>query len=284
MGPPEAVRRADLLELILHRPGKSRKVDPSLVIAGKVDPDVNVTVDLFDSPDYKELALLDSRLRTYLSRIAVPLDLPFRSGTYLVPSELRQEVERTVSDKIEERGELQRRFLADYPDMQARFFARYPKVKRKKVPTFPTSAEIERAFRADARFTHWDEFLERLWTDTLREAQSVLRRQLFTLLQSFARSLGWNETDRKRPVRESTVEQICQFLEIYDHRSVIEDADLNAIVNRAREIFPCSETKAFVAAMRRDDERRKQVRESVTTLVEELRRMLAGQGRHEHVH
>jgi len=265
----EPLGQADLLELNLHRPGTRRTVDPSLVIDEPVGPDVNVSVDLFDSPTYRELALLDGRLRTYLARTAVPLDLPLKSGTYLVRKELHQEVEDMLDTKLGQRLKLQRKFLDEYRDLREKFLDEYPKVEPGAAPMpFPEKAEIERAFEADYTFTQWEDFVARLWNDATREAQRVLREQFVALMESFAHSLGRTESGRKRPVHESTVEQICHFLATYDRRSIVDDPALAASVSQAREIFQCSsERKRFVEEMRKNDDRRETVLAQVRSIL-----------------
>lgn len=284
----EPLGQADLLELNLHRPGTRRTVDPSLVIDEPVPWDVNVTVKLFDSPTYRELALLDGRLRTYLARTAVPLDLPLKTGTYLVPNELRQEVEDMLDTKLSQRRELQRKFLDEYPELREKFLDEHPKVEPGAAPMpFPEKAEIERAFEAEYNFTQWEDFVARLWNEATREAQRVLREQFVALMQSFARSLGRTESGRKRPVHESTVEQICHFLATYDRRSIVDDPALAASVAEAREIFQCSERKRFVEDMRKNDDRREMVYDQTDELVGEVRRIFVEKpagGPDEHVH
>lgn len=259
--------QADLLELTLHRPGTRRTVDPSRLFPGPVDPSVTTSVKLFDSPTYRELAGVDRRIRSYLRRTALPLDLPLKTGTYLVPSRLRGTIEGNLRTLLAERADLQEKFLSSYPTLKKRAVPGVP---------FPTEAELESAFQADVRFTPWSDFVARLWAEAGREARQVLRRQFLEVMESFARSLEWTDDEKKRPLHASTVEHACHFLATYDDRSIVDDPELTERVRRARKLFRCDRMEEFTREMRKNDDRRRAVGEEASDLVEDTRRILVG--------
>jgi len=271
----QKVGEAEMLELILHKPATRRTVDPSLVL-GKPVAGVTVGVDLFASRNFDELASLDRGTRAYLTSTAVPLDLPLKRGVYLVPKQLHGEIQATLEAKLGRRRGLIRKFLAEYDALLDAFLGTFSTAKRDAAKAFfPSKAELKHAFRVEKKLTRWDDFVAHLWHDAAHHAQAVLRAQFSDLMRTFEHSLGRTSSGHKRPVYESTVAQICHFLDTYDRRTLVADPQLQTMVSRAREIFLCGEQEKFLAAVRRNDERRRDVGDQTGKLVAEARSLLA---------
>lgn len=272
---PVQATETELLELILHKPSRQRTVDPALVLRNP-KRGVEIRVVFFSGATYSALLALDRSIRTYLERTAVPLALPLKRSVYLLSKALMPAVEAELAAKLEKRRKLTKRLVDEHQNLLDEFLKAFlDEGKTEAQALFPSRSELRRALGVEQRWIPWDDFASHLWEDTARYVVHVLRREVCGLIQVFEHSLGRTASGRKRPVHASTTAQIRHFLDVFDHRLLRADPELEALVERAGALFLGEDPETFLRGVRRDDDRRREVQAEASLLLAEAKRLLA---------
>lgn len=238
---------------------------------------LGVSKMLLDSPELKRVRKHDGRIRQYVYEKC----LPYQVGIHLLPMELVTKVEEQLKVFAEEREVLVNAFLAAYPaQIEAagrRLLVLFNVSDYKPLDLVRQAFQFEWAYLSfatpgklrdisPALFAAEQEKAARKWTEASETIQQVLRAQMRELVDKLRDKLSPSLDSKPKQVRASNVNNLREFLEDFNIRNVTSDAQLTALVERARALL------GNVAAddLRSDERLRTDLAEGFTALKSEL--------------
>jgi len=243
--------RAICLSVRLRRFGNSRKLSSEAV---QVDADkrlIGVRKRLLEGDELRAITRMDSSILGYVYSRSLPS--VFRDGIYLVPIELVQEMDEKLSEMAREREALVEAFCAVYPALIEDAASRLRSVFDPR--DYPSVEAIRETFGFEWLYVDlgvptglksvsrslWakeSEKQKKLWDEAMSEVRQVLRAQMAGLVEHMTDRLsGKNEDGKPRIFRDSLVRNLEDFLATFDARNITDDADLKALVERARQVM-----------------------------------------------
>jgi hypothetical protein len=250
--PAGIMAKAVCLLVELRRLGNSRRT-PSGSVVTDADRDMfRVNKSLLDSPELKKIAQLDGEMRRYVASRCLPS--MFKTGVYLLPNGLIEEVDARIEKFAVERAELVEDFCKVYDAQKS---AAADKLKSMYNPAdYAASAEeVRAAFSVRTQYVAFDTpgtlrdikraIFEReagkaaaQWTEALAECRQVLRAELASLIDHALDRLTPGADGKPRVFRDSLIKNLDEFFSTFNARNSIgEDADLDALVAQARTIL-----------------------------------------------
>jgi hypothetical protein len=242
--------RAICLSLTVGCLGTRRKV-PATSVQVEADRDMlHVSKAILESKELDAIKTLDGELRTWLGKRALPS--PFRRGTYLVPIALVEEVDGKIGEYQEKRAGLVARFLAAYDasveDAKKRLNGLFD------VSDYPGAEKVRAAFYVDVRYLAFGvpEKLEGIrkdiferekakaaasWKEASEEVRQALRAGLADLADHLVERLQGNGDGKPKVFRDTLVENMTDYLDLFDPRNVTDDTQLAQLVERCRNIL-----------------------------------------------
>lgn len=286
---PSMMERAVCLNLSLAKLGTRRKaatetagaevadqVAADAVVSGADAACVSASKRLLDCAELKAVGALDSEIKAYLGARALPS--PFRGGIWLIPLTMAEEIDLQLQTYRTRRGELVSAFLAVY--REAIDAARERLGPLFSPSDYATENEARAAFGIEWQFVSMDtpsalrnvsaamfererERAEALWRDASEDIRQALRVSLQELITHTAERLR-QRPDGTRPVlRDSVLGNLSEFLEFFEARNLTDDAELGALVERAREVIAGIETDE----LRRNPDMRQSIGNAVAALM-----------------
>jgi len=228
----DLAQRTVCVKVRLGRLGNSRKVSNSQV---EVDTDkslIRVSKHLLDSKELRVIANFDGEIRRYLYDTC----LPFEAGIHLCPFGLLEQLEGKMREFADDRqGLVQQRLRSlynpgDYPpvDGVAQQFTFTWQYISFGVPE--QLREISTRIWQDER-----EKAAQVMAEAGREIQQVLRTAMAELVKHMRDRLKDGPDGKPLRFKETTVSNLVDFLGTFDFRNVTDDAELKALVDKARQ-------------------------------------------------
>jgi hypothetical protein len=247
----EMMDRAICLSVRLRRFGNSRKLSSETV---EVDADkrlIGVRKQLLEGDELRAITRMDSSILSYVYSRSLPS--VFRDGVYLVPTDLIEEVDGKLSEMAREREALVEAFCGVYPTLIEDAASRlrsvfdprdYPSVESIR-DTFGfewmyLDLSVPSGLKGISRGLWLRESAKQkqLWEDAMTEVRQVLRAQMAALVDHMVDRLsGKSEGGKPRIFRDSLVRNMEDFLSVFDARNITDDADLQALVEKARQVM-----------------------------------------------
>ena len=263
--PQALIERAVCLVLKRGRLGVSRKakakhVEPTapltMEMAGGVvltDADVKmvrVSKRILKSKKLDAIGQLDNEVRAYMGDRCLPS--MFRGGIWLLPLDLLEEVCTYLDDKIVKRAELVDEFMAEYEDVcetaQTSLGTLYNALD------YPAKAKVAATFYCEYNLVSFDVpgSLRRIKKDLFareqakmaeklqaaaEDIQAGLRAAFAELVTGMSTALEPGEDGKKKRFHSSKLDNLSQFLELFQKRNITDDADLAALVTTARDLI-----------------------------------------------
>lgn len=223
-------------------------------VAPEEDPDLfHVSKDLIDQDALKAIRRHASQFKTWMrTRRAVSCSL-LRGGMYLIPAELVVDLDARYQAWQKERDELVEAFIARYDALKTDARRRLgPKHYRDQ--DYPPAAALDRAFGVTAGFLSIDvpKALERVdsklfereqarveadWKDAWSEIRDAVRVAFAELVEHLAERLTPGEDGKRRIIRDSSIENLHEFLDTFAARNLTNDAELEALAAKARAVM-----------------------------------------------
>ncbi len=277
----DLAQRTVCVKVRLGRLGNTRKVSNSQV---EVDTDkslIRVSKHLLDSKELRALANFDGEVRRYLYDTC----LPFEAGIHLCPFALLEQTEAKLRDFAARRQELVAAFLSAYPalckEAAQRLRALY------NPGDYPPVEHVEQQFTFLWQYISfgvpeqlreistkiWQEEREKaaqVMADAGQEIQQVLRAAMAELVKHMRDRLQDGPDGKPLRFKESTVSNLVEFLGTFDFRNVTDDAELKALVDRARTIVAGVDAEA----LRTTADLRSRVQQEMADLAAELDTMI----------
>lgn len=275
--------RAVCINISFERFGTTKKVNGALV---EVDADkelIRTSKTLLQCDQLKAICQLDTSARGYLKSRCLPS--PFRSGIYLLPVDLLQEVEYRLRAFKTEREGLVSEFAAAYEllveDARTRLRALFDD------SDYPSTDALARSFGMSWNYVTFGvpgqlrriskELFAResakaaaQWTEALSDVQRLLRVSMTELVDHMVDRLTPDKRGKRKVFRDSIVGNVRDFLSVFDARNITDDTELRALVERARGLL----TNVNAADLRKSNDVRSAVRDGFAAIRDQLDTMV----------
>ncbi len=241
----DLAQRTVCVKVRLGRLGNSRKVSNSQV---EVDTDkslIRVSKHLLDSKELRTIANFDGEIRRYLYDTC----LPFEAGIHLCPFALLEQTEGKLREFTSGRETLVSAFLEAYPSLCQEAAKRLRSLYNPA--DYPPADHVAQQFSFTWQYISFGvpdqlrEISTKIWHDERekaaqmmaeagREIQQVLRTAMAELVKHMRDRLKDGPDGKPLRFKETTVSNLVDFLGTFDFRNVTDDAELKAIVDKAR--------------------------------------------------
>ncbi len=242
----DLAQRAVCVKVRLGRLGNSRKVSNSQV---EVDTDkslIRVSKHLLDSKELRTIANFDGEIRRYLYDTC----LPFEAGIHLCPFALLEQTEGKLREFTNGRETLVSAFIEAYPSLCQEAAKRLRSLYNPA--DYPPADHVAQQFSFTWQYISFGvpdqlrEISTKIWHDERekaaqmmaeagREIQQVLRTAMAELVKHMRDRLKDGPDGKPLRFKETTVSNLVDFLGTFDFRNVTDDAELKALVDKARE-------------------------------------------------
>jgi hypothetical protein len=232
----------------LGRIGNTRKGSNSQV---EVDTDkslIRVSKHLLDSRELRAIANFDGEVRRYLYDTC----LPFEAGIHLCPLGLLEQMEGKLREFAAAREALVQAFRSAYPALCQEAAQRLRSLYNPS--DYPPTDYVAQQFTFSWQYISFGvpeqlrEISTKIWQDERekaaqvmaeagREIQQVLRAAMAELVKHMRDRLKDGPDGKPLRFKESTVSNLVEFLGTFDFRNVADDAELKALVDRARQVL-----------------------------------------------
>ncbi len=253
--------RAVCLSLTMGCLGTRRKVAAASI---QVDADkdlLHVSKAILESKELDAIKTLDGEVRAWLGKRALPS--PFRRGTYLIPLDLVEQVDAKIVEYQEKRRFLTDAFLAVYDrsveDAKKRLNGLFD------ASDYPGDEKVRATFYVDVRylafgvpeklegirkdiFEREKQKAESQWKEASDEVRQALRAGLSDLVDHMVERLQGNGDGKPKVFRDSLVENMAEYLDLFDPRNVTDDDQLAHLVGRCRSVLDGVDASALRAS------------------------------------
>lgn len=278
----DVVDKVVVLNLVFHRPGMYRRGDMGLVETESDKEMLRLSKEIVDADEYSDVVSYQNVVRAWIRKRSLPS--PLRRGTFLVPIGVVDEVNAYLDSAAEEYMRLAGVFVGVYPQKVEAARSRLKDQFDER--NYPTADIIRNAFYLERSFFDfgvpaaekigqelWDRERRRaesMWGSTFVEVQSALRAAFRDLVARLAERLEGQPTGKKKTFHDSTIEKITEFIELFEKRNVANDAEMQNLVGRAREVL----SGRTPDDVRKSDAVRVQVAREMTRVTTALDRLL----------
>jgi hypothetical protein len=238
-----------VLDITFHRPGIRRKADLALVETDAEKEMLGLTKGIVTSDEYQKVRRVANDTRHWLEVRSLPS--PLKRGTYLVPVQLVGDVEDYLSKADSQYQEKADAFLEAYPrlveEAKDRLRSQY------NAKNYPATSQLKAAFSIERRFLDfgvpseqklgkalWEAEKQRAeasWSDAVLEIQEALRTAFRKLVGDLADRLEAKPDGSRKTFRDSTVEKVVQFIDLFKTRNLTNDIELEGLVTQARNVL-----------------------------------------------
>ena len=188
---------------------------------------------------------------------------PFRRGTYLIPLDLVEQVDGKIVEYQEKRRFLADAFLAVYDSSVESAKKRLNGLFN--VGDYPSADKVRAAFYVDVRYMAFGvpEKLEGIrkdiferekakaeasWKEASEEVRQAMRVGLADVVDHMVERLQGNGDGKPRVFRDTLVENMTEYLELFDPRNITDDTQLAQLVERCRNVLDGVDADALRAS------------------------------------
>lgn len=242
--------RAVCVAVTFNRLGTKRKVSSSAVETDADRAMIHVAKDILDSDELKEVQGLDGKIRGYIASRALPS--LFRSGVWLLPIPLVEEVDKKLEEFRLQREDLTKKFLAVYPDKIEEAKRRlnglfsptdYPPIERVAAAfgmstqylSFGVPGTLESINKAI--FEREKEKAQTKLTEATEEITQVLRLALKDLTDHMVERLAPSQDGKPKVFKNTLVANMKDFLETFKARNITDDEETEQLVEKAKQLL-----------------------------------------------
>src|SRR6266850_1994877 len=228
--------------------GNTRKVSTTQIEADADKDLLRVSKRLVDSAELKAITRFDGEIRRFLYNIC----LPFEIGIHLLPITALEMVEDRLRQFAVDRRQLVQSFLSAYPSLCQDAATRLRGLYN---PTdYHAVDEAAREFGFSWQYVSfgvpeqlkgisrdvWEQEREKAavrMAEASTEIQVVLRETMAKLVQHMADRLKEGPDGKPLRFKETTVENLVEFLMNFEFRNVTDDNELQSLVSQARDLM-----------------------------------------------
>jgi hypothetical protein len=244
----DLAKKTVCIKISLSTIGNTRKVSTAQIEADADKDLLRVSKRLVDSAELKAITRFDGEIRRYLYSIC----LPFEIGIHLLPITALEMVEHRLRQFAVDRRQLVEAFLSAYPSLCQDAATRLRGLYN---PTdYHAVDEAAREFGFSWQYVSfgvpeqlkgisrevWEQEREKAavrMAEASTEIQVVLRETMAKLVQHMADRLKEGPDGKPLRFKETTVENLVEFLMNFEFRNVTDDNELQALVSQARDLM-----------------------------------------------
>ena len=244
----DLAKKTVCIKVSLSTMGNTRKVSTAQIEADADKDLLRVSKRLVDSAELKAITRFDGEIRRFLYNIC----LPFEIGIHLLPITALEMVEYRLRQFAVDRRQLVQAFLSAYPSLCQDAATRLRGLYN---PTdYPAVDEVAREFGFSWQYVSfgvpeqlkgisrevWEQEREKAavrMAEASTEIQVVLRETMAKLVQHMADRLKEGPDGKPLRFKETTVENLVEFLMNFEFRNVTDDNELQALVSQARDLM-----------------------------------------------
>ena len=262
-GPPS---KAVILSLQTGRFGNSRKVRQTEVTnltAYDADGQEQIVLDktkksdlvkltkrLLQSKSLEAITSHDGKTRnTLLKKWCLPSYAA--DGFYFVPLELVADVDAYLTARANERRDLVDSFVSEYAYLKALAKEESPLYRERD---YPSEEQVKARFTWSVRYISLgvagalreidaalyqreQDGIEKMWREAGEAIEEALTESLSGLVQHAIERLSFQVNGKPQVFRDSLVENMNEFLGLFDRRNLTSNASLAALVGQARQLM-----------------------------------------------
>ena len=256
--------------------GMQRKVSTDEIEAEADKESLNVQKILMKSKALDKLKSLRGAINREVSKLAVPVS-HFRKGTYLLPVQLVELMEKRLNELALEWDRNVGAFMAEYPQVIDEARERLNGLFNPN--DYASEEAIKNNFRFDwnysvastpqslqgiskSLFEREQQRAAQQWRDAEYEIRSALREGFAGLVDHFVERLTPDNDGKKKRFHTSFVDGFRDFLDTFNGRNLTDDVQLNNLVVKAQKLMEGVD----VDLLRKDDGLRDRVLDSFENL------------------
>ena len=245
------LKNAVLLRLQFRCLGGSRKGSTDNVETEVDKARTSITIKIFDCKEYQAiLSYYTKYVRDWVLKRAIKVDLGFK-GTYVMPLGFLQDIESRLIDAEKEIAGLVDQFIEVLPKERDKAVSDLgPEFRESDYPVLSPEM-IRQSFKMTWRYVTFQtpdalppeilarekKNLEESFAAMADDVQAALRETLSGLLSHLTAKLAPKE-DGKMPIfRDSTINNLVEFLDLFDKRNVTNDVALAEMVTSAKKVI-----------------------------------------------
>ena len=217
----------------------------------QVDRDaLKTNKELLDSKELQAIGSFDAKTRVKLLTYCLPSYVD--DGYYFLPISLIETVNDFLARRQTERTYLVNDFLAIYPAKRDSARLRLGPLFRST--DYPSEDDVRSTFTWTVRYISFsvpsslseisaDLFeqekakQERMWENAAREVEVGLTEALAGLVEHAIEKLSFQASGKPQVFRDSMVQNMNEFLDLFDKRNLTSNASLTALAGQARQLM-----------------------------------------------
>lgn len=267
--------------------GLTRKTSTATVTVNAEKSMLALSKRLLRSPEYDAIRSLDREVKEYLKRVALPSIM--KSGSYLVPIPLVEEVEQKLQTWRSARIERVEAFLEVYPAQSAAVQAELRDLYDPR--NYPSCESLRQRYSFDWQYVDFgvpgrlkaisarlfeaerDKASKQISAAT-DEIKQALRSGFADLVGRITSALGPAEDGKRKVLKQAAIDNLNSFMQIFEMRNIADDKELAALVTQARSLMAGKDR----AILKDDDAARQQIAEGFQALSGSLQTMTIERG------
>jgi hypothetical protein len=278
------LKNAVALVFSVHGWGNRKSVDKDKIKTDKTDKKLlNLSKRLIDPKgEIKEIEwFMNSTVKAWIVKNSVPSF--FQEGVYLFNIDQVEEVEKMLQEQSKELKVLVEKFIAVYPSKIKEVEERLAENFNKK--DYPPVNLLRKRFR----FTwQWVEFnipkvlpedvfksekkkVEAMWASAGEQITALLRESFKKLIDHAVKALEVGTDGKTKAFRNSSFENIVEFIDTFKNRNLTNDMELEALVTKAQKILTGVENPQ---ELKKDVDMRKVVEKGFSDITKKLDKMI----------
>ena len=243
---------------------------------------LRVTKKLVDSDQLKAVRDYQNKAKGWIKMRSVPAF--FKDALVLVKTDMVKEVEQKLNDSVNETSELVEAFLAAYPAQKEAAKKALGNMYEER--DYPTANELRSSFGItwnwielnvsenlpDTIRARESKKLNDMWENSIQEIIMALRTGFKEFVDHAVDRLTVKPGEKAKTFRDSLIPNFQQFLDTFSARNVVNDAELAALVDKAKKLISGvspedlrDDTKLRDFTAKKFAELKKSVDEAVTT-------------------
>lgn len=242
---------AVMLYISMSRLRTRRKVASSSIQSDIDASMLHVSKDILESDELKMVGIFDSAIKTWVKDRCLPS--PFKGkGVLILPVRLVEQVMRKLEEAERERLPLIEAFIASYE--KAKEAARPKLGSGFDERDYPRTERVREAFRFEVQL--WElntpgklgainkEMYERelikmqnVWSEAQKTISSVLLEEFKKMTSHLADRLQPTADGKRKVFRDSAINNLKEWIELFQVRNLTDDAELVALVDKARAMI-----------------------------------------------
>lgn len=244
--------------LTIRKPGTERRVGDKSILATEADKNrFRVTKQIFDAKEVKDIQKIDTSIRNYIGRTALPS--PFKEGVYALPIGLLEKVDDKMEEFAKERREAVEALKLVFAEIkdEARTKLGSHFNERDYAIDFDSAYRLEWQYVSlaapevvkgiDGRlYTREQERLQRQWNEAITEMRDALRLGLSELVNDLVTRLTASADGDKKVKPSHLLQRFEEFLSTFQARNVTGDEELADLAQQARNLLNGVDTKRLV--------------------------------------